>query len=544
MKKIILILVCFLLFTCSVFADGVTIVDTSTAQKDVNLEISGEITEKVADRWVTLRLLYPNKQLSDLDSGFDGVLCDMQQTITKSEGKFSFPNVVMPKAAVSGEYKIVIDSFGDIINTSYYYLNDEDARLLITAINNASEGGIKAAVLNFCAGSNFSFELYNPDFSEIFQIFYNMTAAGGLQSAQEVSGKLKTASVLAAVKRAGTTAAIKELIDDYDLYLNTKSADKYDVLENLSAGMKLEVYDKLNDRLYLNEADYVNFFNQSVVMTQINNIGNYIDLNPLISNNITLLRIDTAKYKSSMDSELSSNIPYANADALNAKIAEISGRVIGGGGGSPSTGGGGGSSGGSGSGGSLITRQVRDETPVWNGFSDMDNALWAVESVNKLVSKGVISQDVRYRPDDKVTRAEFTKLLVEAFGLKNQNARASFSDVLETDWFYNYVASAYENGIAKGRDDGSFGSFDNITRQDMAALIYRVIKYKNLSLNMSSAAVEFTDKELISDYAYEGVSDMQRAGIINGVGDGRFNPLGFATRAEAAKIIYSAVGEG
>ena len=81
-----------------------------------------------------------------------------------------------------------------------------------------------------------------------------------------------------------------------------------------------------------------------------------------------------------------------------------------------------------------------------------------------------------------------------------------------------------------------FGTGAFITREDMAVIIYNCAKLKGITLKEGSLTV--SDKNNISDYAKISVSALLNSGIVNGTGSGEFNPKGFATRAEAAKMIY------
>lgn len=93
-----------------------------------------------------------------------------------------------------------------------------------------------------------------------------------------------------------------------------------------------------------------------------------------------------------------------------------------------------------------------------------------------------------------------------------------------------------------GHKDGSFGVSDKITRQEMAAMTYRAIQTAGLTLN-EQALTAFSDEQDIANYAKEAVSAMQKAGIINGVGNGKFAPQDTATRAQAAVILYQLLME-
>ncbi|HHV99428.1 MAG TPA: hypothetical protein GXX36_07620 [Clostridiaceae bacterium] len=184
---------------------------------------------------------------------------------------------------------------------------------------------------------------------------------------------------------------------------------------------------------------------------------------------------------------------------------------------------------------SMYTASYNDVT-----FSDISNVKWAKEAIEYLAARGIISGpgDGTFRPSDKVTRAEFIKMLMMALELEDEEAECTFSDVKAGAWYYKPIAAAQKLGIVKGKGDGTFGVNDEILRQDMAVMIYRTAQLLGIDLDDDKDVVPFTDEAEISGYAKEAVVAIQKAGIIKGTGDGSFAPKKNVTRAEAAVIIY------
>lgn len=244
---------------------------------------------------------------------------------------------------------------------------------------------------------------------------------------------------------------------------------------------------------------------------------------------------------------------YSSVDALieafnNSVNSNGSGSGSGGGGGST----GGGSTGGSGGGGSHtsgtnenIASPINPSNPInpelGIKFEDLNSVPWAYEAISKLFSAGVISgrSDTIFAPNDFVTREEFAKLVVTAFGFNDDNYTNNYVDVPAGAWYEQYVCSATEHGICSGIGDSKFGVGANITRQDMCVMIYNAIKANGDSL--ASGEIEFSDAADIADYASEAVGALANVGIVNGVGDNLFDPNGTATRAQAAVIINNAL---
>ncbi len=171
-------------------------------------------------------------------------------------------------------------------------------------------------------------------------------------------------------------------------------------------------------------------------------------------------------------------------------------------------------------------------------FSDLAGYEWASEAIYKLSEKGVVDGvgNNLYEPSRNVNREEFVKLICEAFGFKVSGAALSFLDVKKSDWFYDYVSKAVELNIVNGVSGNTFGSRTQITREDMAVMVYRAMKAANVL--MPEQILEFIDNSDISDYAKEAVGVLGKMGVINGVGNGNFAPKNKATRAESAVIIY------
>lgn len=208
------------------------------------------------------------------------------------------------------------------------------------------------------------------------------------------------------------------------------------------------------------------------------------------------------------------------------------------------SGGSGGSGGSDSSGGGISVTVPADN--VLNGnntvFSDMQEASWAETAVNYLYKKGIINgkSENMFCPNDLVKREEFVKMLVVAFDLNGEAAEPNFYDVNKSDWYYDYVVRAYKSGVVTGISAEKFGVGEYITRQDMAVMIYRIIKNNSAALE-NAGALGFTDKNDISEYAREAVAYLRAAGVISGMDDGSFKPMEQSTRAQAANVIYKAV---
>lgn len=190
----------------------------------------------------------------------------------------------------------------------------------------------------------------------------------------------------------------------------------------------------------------------------------------------------------------------------------------------------------------VVEEQVKPEQPSDTKvtFDDINEATWAKEYIEKLAAAGYVNgkDGKNFRPNDYITREEFVKILVFALGLKADASETTFNDVPANAWYAGYVNVAYKNGIVNGNGAGGFGTGGNITRQDLATMVYRASKMKS-----NVPASKFADDGEIAEYAKEAVYTLNSAGVLNGKGDNKFAPKALATRAEASKIIYLAIGQ-
>lgn len=212
--------------------------------------------------------------------------------------------------------------------------------------------------------------------------------------------------------------------------------------------------------------------------------------------------------------------------ALN--IAAKRAMVSSGGGGSYSSGG---SSGGVGN--LPMTFETVEEKNEILPYSDINDVPWAKDYIIKLTNMNVLSGngDGNFKPMGLVKREEVVKMLVSLMGL-NEGDDSPFSDLEESEWYVKYINSAYSHGIVKGKEDGTFGIGESITRQDICVMVARAIDVQQIFDNLT-----FNDAVNISDYAKPYVGALVKMGIISGNEDGNFNPMSYATRAETAKII-------
>lgn len=170
-------------------------------------------------------------------------------------------------------------------------------------------------------------------------------------------------------------------------------------------------------------------------------------------------------------------------------------------------------------------------------FEDLSDAEWASEAIKYLAKKGVLTgkNEKEFCPNQNVTREEFTKIIISALELSDEKSSNSFNDVENGRWSEKYISSAVRLGIVSGVTDVEFMPETPITREQMAAIIYRALMLFDKSTGQRTV---FDDDSQISDFAKDAVQCLAGRGIISGVGNNIFSPKSYVTRAQAAKIVY------
>jgi hypothetical protein len=171
-------------------------------------------------------------------------------------------------------------------------------------------------------------------------------------------------------------------------------------------------------------------------------------------------------------------------------------------------------------------------------FSDLDNAEWAKETIIEWVDKGLISgyEDGTFRPNQEVTRAEYAKMIFNAYELET-DGKKEFSDVLQGDWHYEIITKKAFLGFVNGYPDGTFRPDAPITRAEAATIIFNIL---NLVENEDAANI-FLDSNMMPGWAKGIIGAVYEAGFILGYPDGTFRPDENITRAESVFMINNAV---
>ncbi len=202
-----------------------------------------------------------------------------------------------------------------------------------------------------------------------------------------------------------------------------------------------------------------------------------------------------------------------------------------------------GNNGGSPSGGNSSPSESSTKTPIdpthVNPFKDVFANDWFYDAVryayeNELFSG--VSED-EFAPNDFLTRAMLVTVLWRAAGMPEEEGETAFADADTNSYYYKALLWAVKNGIVKGITETEFAPNDNITRNQIAAIMYRYALLKGYKANdLADVTLDYIDADKIADWATDAVKFCKKAGIMRGDDANAFNAENSATRAETAAI--------
>ncbi len=528
MKKSVLLLCVLATFNTSVMAADI---DARVNFKKIHIEVTDtkgvEVpTVQLLDKGKT-KVLYTNEGF------FDG-------------NKYVFEDFSFPAEENTGEYIIRVgedgtitekivkySSFADIKN-AVKALKDSGSNVIPALIGNAeifgtAEARISTLINNWKTRLNNDILSLNPDYSpddKVKESYNNIIDA--------IEKILEYQDLIDSGNQSRIEAAVAKM-PFLDLEFWNKLSDK--------AALRACFLQQNIDEITIDDTKVSEAFDAAMLAAVIKasdwgtgrDALNYYSKKGILSVKSEYLNGDSALYKALKERNITNYRDIPNAlDEIARALADNSKNNNGGGGG--------GTGGGSSSGGlkapTMNNSAAEGKPSQMQTFNDLNGFEWAAEAINALHDKGIISGKGagKFAPQDNITRAEFVKIIVSAFNLSDVNAYAEFEDVPSDSWCYLYVASAKKVGIIYGVDDKHFGANEEISRQDMAVIIARVMDM--LMIPYSNEPTTFTDEKQISDYARESVMKLAQSGIVNGMGDGSFSPYTNVTRAQAARVIH------
>lgn len=183
---------------------------------------------------------------------------------------------------------------------------------------------------------------------------------------------------------------------------------------------------------------------------------------------------------------------------------------------------------------------ARPAAPVGLPFTDVSGSDWFYNDVRYVYEKGIMDGTGadRFSPNAPLTRAMIVTILYRMAGSPSVSGSSDFTDVAAGKWFAKAVAWAAANGIVNGYGSGLFGPNDPVTREQLAAILYRYAVYGGMTaVTLEENLGGFADTAQLSAYAIQAMNWAVGQGLINGSGS-NLVPKAQATRAQVAAIIH------
>lgn len=516
---------------------------------DYEITSSGTINAK-ANEEVTMDVYHIGKSQADLTPGLTSddlmkIVLRRDQMTVGDNGRYEFKFKVGD--IQSGEYTVYISRTNvsgaeGVIKETFTYRNPNDYKTAIGLINNAASIEDLKKIIN--------------DYADILEIDL---------SQEEKNDDILTVMLASAKKQPLDSADIKSAQNSFKqskvvLSINNKSLSDFNTVSDVvdlskaelkdwyaksyvSADVKSNMISRMAAKKIKTVSDMYAEMPEAFVLAVVEQSGSVDGVKEVINGFSEEVGANVNGLTERNLLKLSGK-NYTNYAALKADIQSLKN--------SGSSNSSGSSSGGSsGSGGSFGgVKSYPDSTQNNNNnkedkelnyyvFDDLDSVDWAKEAICALAEKGVVrgKEYKAFYPNDLITREEFVKIIIGAFGIDTTGAESDFEDADIDDWFYPYVSAAYNAKLINGVSDKMFGTGQNITRQDLAVIAYNAAKNAEIKFKDTDVA-KFSDDSDIADYAKDAVYALKSQDVINGVDGRNFAPNDTATRAEAAKIVY------
>ena len=451
---------------------------------------------------------------------------------------------------VSGQYKFYVKCKEEVYKTEKYYLTPSETETELAAFVKMSQQEMEDYINTNGAKLDLDYNYYQSlaykkqVVSELYAFVQNNL---NITKAELVS-MFRQLSVIQAFKE-GKIADITDVSEDISC-LNKEPASQWFFADNsVIASDRRERWNKfitkqLNGASINGVPDFEQKIMASLLFAGINDRQSTDSLKLMMEDFADKLGLNKSHITTSVILKLGTSYSGFDLDTLKSDMqnaASYNNYPI------PDGGSTSGSSGG-GSSLSFSNKPVTSPQPIGPDgeqnafFKDLDNYEWAEKEITELAQKGIIAGrgDEKFEPGELITREEFLKLIVSIAGVTSSNSDdIGFNDVSKDDWYYKYIKAAVENNYVKGVSDELFGVGENITREDMVTLLYRMLSQQGIVLRNEKN--DFTDFEDISEYAQKATAFCAGEGIINGYEDGTFRPHNNANRAEAAKLVYAAL---
>ena len=172
-------------------------------------------------------------------------------------------------------------------------------------------------------------------------------------------------------------------------------------------------------------------------------------------------------------------------------------------------------------------------------FPDVTEGDWFYDAVRYAYETGLMDgvEDSLFAPNSETTRAQLVTILYRLAGEPEPGGDSGFSDVAAGTWYTDAVAWAAQNGIVNGVSDTEFAPGEDITREQLAAILYRYAAHQGYDVSQRADLSGFGDASSIRSYAQEALSWAHAQGLVLGFEDGSLRPQGTASRAQIAAVL-------
>ena len=180
-----------------------------------------------------------------------------------------------------------------------------------------------------------------------------------------------------------------------------------------------------------------------------------------------------------------------------------------------------------------------DRPDVTLPYTDVSQSDWFYPYVAFAYERAWMTgtSETTFSPEETTTRAMLVTVLYRLEGKPAVDAASGFSDVSSGSYYADAVAWAKANGIVNGTSETTFSSNEPVTREQTAAILYRYAQYKGYDVEKTADLAAYADAAAIHSYAKNAMSWAVAAGILNGVSSTSLEPAGSATRAQVATVL-------
>ena len=509
---------------------------------------AGKTAEGAAD--VAVIMLNPGCDEPDTASADDFMRSVAYAAVVKADedGYFS---VKIPVTGISGLYSIVASSLTQQWSETINVKSAGDIAYILNVINSRPDNTEIERVF-YTYGEILAVDF--PEFDSLFDksFIYDglrlcVDENGGYTSTGELVRDVRELTVLDMINQADKSE-ISGIIENYAVQLDAQQLEVYKKWQNTSGDMRADAAYSAAEKDCRTMRQYREALSPELLFTIIAQTTQYSEVKEVLEAYSKLLGLDMSIYNAqgkpsyvakkmvgkiytieNIKDEFDKYLQNYITENESVKTPVSSGS---------------GGNGGRGSGvwtapitiSEPLAEEVQNNTqaqPVM--FTDISQVKWAAGQITELAGRGIISgfSDGTFRPNEKVTREQFVTMLVSAAGYAIEQGELEFSDTEEGEWYHGYIFTAVRQGIIHGRDDGSFGIGEELTRQDAAVILCSAVGGSE-----ELGDTEFSDSDLIAEYARTAVSVLTGMGVLAGMPEGDFAPLNSCTRAEAAVMIY------